>query len=53
MKEIQRLIEETKGWRAFHKARGAAGQIEALAADIRIKALYDALMAAFGPKVVE
>lgn len=39
------LIEQAEEWRKFHKARGAAGYIEALAASIRIKALKDALRA--------
>ena len=36
------LIEQAEEWRAFHKARGALGNIEALGASIRIKALKDA-----------
>lgn len=49
MSEIQQLIVETERWRALHKARGGAGQIEALAADIRLKALRDALAAVSTP----
>lgn len=41
IERIKKLIAETENWRAFHKARG--GQIEALGADIRIKALREAL----------
>jgi SH3-like domain-containing protein len=37
------LIVEAEAWRAFHKARGQAGYIEALTASIRIKALQDVL----------
>lgn len=40
---IERLIAETKLWREQHRARGAAGQVEVLACNIRIKALMDAL----------
>lgn len=42
MRALDAMIEQAKQWRAFHKARGAAGYIEALAASIRIKALNDA-----------
>jgi hypothetical protein len=45
MTALLKLIEETERWRAFHKARGSAGQIEALGADIRLKALKEALAA--------
>jgi hypothetical protein len=43
---IHALIEQAEEWRAYHKARGVPGNIEALAASIRIKALKDALRAA-------
>lgn len=43
---IKKLIAETETWRAFHKGRG--GQIEALGADIRLKALKEALAAMEG-----
>jgi len=45
MAEIARLIDQAKQDRAWHKSRGAAGQIEALACAIRIRALEDALRA--------
>lgn len=48
MAALRKLIVETEQWRAFHKARGAAGQIECLGADIRLKALKDALAAVEG-----
>lgn len=40
---IETMIRQAQEWRAFHKARGAAGYIEALACSIRIKALKDAI----------
>ena len=47
--EIERLIAETKEWRAFHAARRDAGErgagIEAAACAIRQRALEDALKA--------
>jgi hypothetical protein len=43
---IKKLIAETETWREFHKMRG--GQIEALGAQIRIKALKEALAAVEG-----
>jgi hypothetical protein len=45
MTRLLALIAETVRWRAFHKARGASGQIETLCANIRLKALTDALAA--------
>lgn len=39
---IDALIREAEHWKIFHKQRGQVGSIEALAADIRIKALKDA-----------
>lgn len=45
MTALIQLIAETERWRAFHKARGSAGQIECLGADIRLKALKEALAA--------
>lgn len=41
MAGLRKLIAEAETWRAFHQARG--GQIEALGADIRLKALREAL----------
>lgn len=43
---IKKLIAEAESWREFHRARG--GQIEALGAQIRIKALKEALAAVEG-----
>lgn len=43
MTKLRAMIIEAENWRAYHKARGAPGYIEALAASIRIKALKDAL----------
>lgn len=40
--KIDALIRETEQWRVYHKQRGQVGYIEALACDIRIKALRDA-----------
>lgn len=45
MSRLLELIAETERWRAFHKARGRLGQIETLGADIRLKALREALAA--------
>lgn len=45
MANIVRLIDETRRWREAHRQRGALGQIEVLACNIRIKALEDALAA--------
>lgn len=45
MTAIARLIAETRAWRDQHRRRGASGQIEVLACNIRIKALEDALAA--------
>lgn len=42
MAELDALIIQTQTWWRFHKLRGAAGYIEALAAQIRLKALQDA-----------
>ena len=42
MAELIALIKQAEDWRAYHKARGAPGYIEALAAAIRLKALKDA-----------
>lgn len=41
VQRIKVLIAEAETWRAFHRARG--GQIEALGAEIRLKALREAL----------
>ncbi len=40
--KIDALISEAEKWRVYHKQRGQVGYIEALACDIRIKALKDA-----------
>lgn len=40
--KIDALIREAEQWRVYHKQRGQVGYIEALACDIRIKALRDA-----------
>ena len=40
--KIDALIREAERDRLWHKSRGQIGQIEALAASIRIKALKDA-----------
>jgi hypothetical protein len=45
MTRLRELIAETERWRAFHKARGPQGYIETLGADIRLKALREALAA--------
>ncbi len=43
MKEIERMIAETREWRDYHKSRlGNIGGLEALACNIRLKALEDA-----------
>lgn len=42
---LQQLIAETWRWLGFHKARKAAGRIEALACHIRLQALRAALAA--------
>jgi hypothetical protein len=46
--KIDALIREAERWRVFHKQRGQLGYIEALAADIRIKAFNDAKDAVSG-----
>lgn len=43
MTKLRSMIVEAENWRLYHKARGSAGYIEALAASIRIRALKDAL----------
>ena len=40
--KIDALIRDAQQWRIYHKQRAQVGYIEALAADIRIKALRDA-----------
>lgn len=45
MAKLRALIVQAEDWRAFHKKRGPAGYIEALAASIRLKALKDAYRA--------
>lgn len=45
MAEIESLIVQTESWWRFHKARGVPGRIEALACQIRLKALREALKA--------
>ncbi|PSH68555.1 hypothetical protein CU102_12385 [Phyllobacterium brassicacearum] len=39
---LDELIKEAKRWHIFHRSRGKLGQIESLAAQIRIRALNDA-----------
>lgn len=40
--EIDSLIRDAEEWLRFHKRRGSHGRIEALAAQIRLRALRDA-----------
>lgn len=42
---IREMIAETTQWRDFHKERGEKGRLEALACNIRLRALQDALAA--------
>lgn len=46
---LRELIEQAEEWRAFHKARGVPGRIEALAAAIRVKALKRRRSRSVGP----
>lgn len=42
MEKLDELIDQARRWRVYHKQRGQLGQIEALAASIRLAALLDA-----------
>lgn len=39
--KLDALIDQTRDWWKYHKRRGSIGQIEALGAQIRLRALLD------------
>lgn len=42
LSKIDAMIREAEEWRDYYRARNAKGEIEALCANVRLKALRDA-----------